>query len=84
MVAPACARDGDRHSGGRTGWQAGGGVLRERLAPTAQNWMGHICSAQQGIPKNKREKKLRKFDVYDDSLATKLTVRRRGRGGERG
>ena len=36
--------------------------------------MGHICAAQQGIPKNAREKKLRKYDVYDDPLAAKLAV----------
>lgn len=28
--------------------------------------MGHICAAQQGIPPEQRESKLKSFDVYED------------------
>ena len=42
-----------------------------------QEWMGHICAVQQGIPKDSRDTKLRKFDVYDDDLAAMLKVRQR-------
>jgi hypothetical protein len=38
----------------------------------SQEWMGHICAAQQGIPADQRESKLRVFDVYNDALATKM------------
>ena len=34
-----------------------------------QEWMGHICAAQQGVPVDQRESKLRGYDVYNDVRA---------------
>jgi len=48
-------------------------ILKARHEVDAEEWMGHICAAQQGIPVEQRESKLRGFDVYEDSLHRKLT-----------
>ena len=47
-------------------------ILKARHEVDAEEWMGHICAAQQGIPVENRESKLRGFDVYNDRLADKL------------
>ena len=48
-------------------------ILKARHEVDAEEWMGHICAAQQGIPVEQRESKLRGYDVYSDPLAKKLT-----------
>ena len=47
-------------------------IIKARHEVDAEEWMAHICAAQQGIPVDQREHKLRGFDVYNDSLANKL------------
>lgn len=47
-------------------------ILKARHEVDAEEWMGHICAAQQGIAPEERESKLRVYDVYDDPLAIKL------------
>lgn len=46
--------------------------------------MAHICAAQQGIPVEQREHKLRGFDVYNDPVrglnASVLGAQRAGAG----
>ena len=47
-------------------------ILKARHEVDADEWMSHICAAQQGVPVEQREAKLRGFDVYNDKLADKL------------
>jgi len=47
-------------------------ILKARHEVDAEEWMAHICAAQQGVPVEQRESKLRKYDVYNDPLADKL------------
>jgi len=48
-------------------------ILKARHEVDAEEWMGHICAAQQGVPVDQRESKLRGYDVYNDPLADKIT-----------
>jgi hypothetical protein len=49
-------------------------ILKARHEVDAEEWMGHICAAQQGVSVEQREAKLRGFDVYNDKLAKKMTA----------
>ena len=43
-------------------------ILKARHEVDAEEWMAHICAAQQGIPVEQRETKMRGFDVYNDKV----------------
>ena len=47
-------------------------ILKARHEVDAEEWMGQICAAQQGIPRERRDAKFRGFDPYSDVLASKL------------